>query len=137
MVTKGGLIGVYIMTGGMHGTLYIGVTSDLLRRIWEHRTGQGHGFTKRYGLTRLVWYEVHDRMIAAIAREKRLKRWNRDWKTALIERTNPDWSDLYDSLVTGGAAMPPDPDAYRNWTPRTPEPPRPRPPPQGWRTDGT
>ncbi|MFN3537496.1 MAG: GIY-YIG nuclease family protein, partial [Brevundimonas sp.] len=59
MVTKGGLIGVYIMTGGMHGTLYVGVTSDLIRRIWEHRTGQGDGFTKRYGLTRLVWYEVH------------------------------------------------------------------------------
>ncbi|MEH6665718.1 MAG: GIY-YIG nuclease family protein, partial [Brevundimonas sp.] len=77
MVTRGGLIGVYIMTSGMHGTLYIGVTSDLIRRIWEHRTGQGDGFTKRYGLTRLVWYEVHDRMIDAIAREKRLKRWNR------------------------------------------------------------
>ncbi|MFN3816591.1 GIY-YIG nuclease family protein [Brevundimonas sp.] len=137
MVTKGGLIGVYIMTGGMHGTLYVGVTSDLIRRIWEHRTGQGDGFTKRYGLTRLVWYEVHDRMIEAIAREKRLKRWNRDWKTALIERTNPDWSDLYDSLVTGGVAMPPDPDTYRDWMPRPPEPPRPRPLPKGWRTDET
>ena len=76
-------------------------------------------------------------MIDAIAREKRLKRWNRDWKTALIERTNADWSDLYDSLVTGGVAVAPDPDAYRDWTPKAPEPPCPRPLPKGWRTDET
>ena len=135
MVTKNGLIGVYIMASGMHGTLCIGVTSDLIRRVWEHRTGQGDGFTKRYGCTRLVWYEVHDRMLDAIAREKRLKRWNRDWKSALIERMNPDWSDLYDSLVTGGVTVPPDPDAWRDWMPRAPEPPKPRQLPKSWKPE--
>ena len=83
----------------MRGTLYIGVTSQLSRRMWEHRDGVYPGFTKRYGLRRLVWYEPYEDMSIAIQREKSLKRWPRDWKINLIERENPHWSDLYDSLA--------------------------------------
>lgn len=83
------------MASGQHGTLYIGVTSDLLNRVTQHREGLIDGFTKQYGVKRLVWYELHDDIEVAIHREKRLKKWKRDWKIALIEDTNPDWSDLY------------------------------------------
>ena len=83
----------------MRGTLYIGVTSQLSRRMWEHRDGVYPGFTKRYGLRRLVWYEPYEDMSIAIQRENSLKRWPRDWKINLIERENPHWSDLYDSLA--------------------------------------
>jgi putative endonuclease len=86
------------MASGRYGTLYIGVTSDLSRRIWEHREGLIPGFTKRYGCKRLVWYEPHEGMVEAIQREKSLKRWPRDWKINLIERENPDWADLYEVL---------------------------------------
>jgi putative endonuclease len=85
---------VYILANGRHGTLYIGVTSNLLGRVIQHREGLIKGFTSRYGIDRLVWYAVADTMDAAIVREKQLKKWNRDWKLALIERDNPDWSDL-------------------------------------------
>ena len=90
---------VYIMTNWPNGTLYIGVTSDLPHRVWEHREGLIEGFTKRYGLTRLVFCERHDDIRTAILREKNLKRWPRAWKVRLIVKTNPGWDDLYDRLT--------------------------------------
>ncbi len=90
---------VYILTNKPDGILYIGVTSDLLRRIGEHRAGIVAGFTKRYGLRRLVYTERHDSIDAAIAREKTLKTWNRAWKVRLIHRDNPSWNDLFDTLM--------------------------------------
>ncbi|HRR42585.1 MAG TPA: GIY-YIG nuclease family protein [Syntrophales bacterium] len=90
---------VYILASKRNGTLYIGVTSDLLKRIWEHRNDMVEGFTRRYGVHHLVWYEVHESMESAIEREKRLKEWKRKWKLELIERSNPDWRDLYDMIV--------------------------------------
>jgi len=99
MVSRDGLIAVYMMASRRHGTLYIGVTSDLAYRAWQHREGALEGFTKRYGCKRLVWYEPHDSMVEAIQREKSLKRWPRDWKTNLIERDNPSWDDLYAALT--------------------------------------
>jgi putative endonuclease len=100
MVSRDGLIAVYMMASRRHGTLYIGVTSDLAYRVWRHRTGALPGFTQRYGCKRLVWYEPHETMAAAIQREKSLKRWPRDWKCNLIERDNPYWDDLYEALVS-------------------------------------
>ncbi|MFM9853170.1 MAG: GIY-YIG nuclease family protein [Sphingomonadaceae bacterium] len=85
---------VYIMASGRHGTTYVGVTSDLTQRIYQHREGILGGFTSRHNITRLVWYDVFDRVTDAIVREKQIKKWNRDWKIRLIEETNPDWSDL-------------------------------------------
>lgn len=90
---------VYILASKRNGTLYIGVTSDLVRRVWEHRNDFVEGFTKRYGVHRLVWYEVHDSMESAIRREKALKEWRRAWKLRLIEGPNPDWRDLYEDIV--------------------------------------
>ena len=90
---------VYILASKKNGTLYIGVTSDLVKRIWEHRNNVVEGFTRRYGVHRLVWYELHESMESAIQREKRLKEWRRAWKLELIEGTNPDWQDLYDAIV--------------------------------------
>jgi len=89
---------VYIMASAPQGTLYIGVTNDLVRRVWEHRIGAAPGFTKAYGLKRLVYFESHDDITAAIQREKQLKKWRRDWKVELIERENPRWDDLYEAL---------------------------------------
>ncbi|WP_349368841.1 GIY-YIG nuclease family protein [Salinarimonas sp.] len=86
---------VYMLASRMHGTLYLGVTRDLARRVHEHRIGAREGFTKRYGVHRLVWYEHYENVEEAIAREKMLKKWRRNWKTRLIEETNPLWSDLY------------------------------------------
>ena len=86
---------VYIVTNKPRGVLYIGVTSDLVRRISEHRGSLIPGFSKRYNCTRLVWYEVHEDIIVAIQREKNLKRWYREWKMALIEKSNPEWRDLF------------------------------------------
>jgi len=90
---------VYILASAPNGTIYIGVTSDLVRRIWEHRSGMMPGFASQYGVKSLVYFETHDDINAAIRREKQLKKWQRDWKIELIERDNPHWSDLYDSLV--------------------------------------
>ena len=90
---------VYIMASAPYGTLYIGVTSDLVRRAWEHRSGALPGFTRQYGVKSLVYFEGHDDINAAIQREKRLKKWQRGWKIELIERDNPHWSDLYESLI--------------------------------------
>ena len=86
---------VYILASQKQGTLYIGVTNDIARRAFEHREGAAAGFTKRYGVRRLVYMEVFDDVRDAIAREKRLKAWNRDWKIALIEKDNPNWDDLF------------------------------------------
>jgi len=88
-------IAVYMMSNRRHGTLYIGVTNNLPRRVWEHREGLIEGFTKKYGLKRLVWYEEHRSVSDAIQRETNLKRYKRDWKINLIERENPEWEDLY------------------------------------------
>jgi len=90
---------VYILANKTNGTLYIGVTSNLGRRVWEHRNHVVEGFTKRYGVDRLVWYEIHPTMESAILREKRLKDWQRAWKVKLIERSNPGWEDLFESTL--------------------------------------
>jgi putative endonuclease len=90
---------VYILASRRNGTLYIGVTSDLVKRIWEHRQEFVEGFTKEYGVKMLVWYELHDNAESAITREKQLKKWNRSWKTRLIEEANPYWNDLYPTLT--------------------------------------
>jgi len=86
---------VYIMASQRYGTLYIGVTSNLAARTWQHREGMVEGFSKRYGTKVLVFFEMHDTMEGAIRREKQLKEWQRDWKIRLIEEFNPDWSDPY------------------------------------------
>ncbi|MEM1302220.1 MAG: GIY-YIG nuclease family protein [Pseudomonadota bacterium] len=96
---------VYLMTNKPNGTLYIGVTNDLVRRVHEHRTHAIKGFTDRYNLTRLVWFEQQDEPREAIRREKALKRWNRAWKIALIEKTNPIWRDLWDEIVGSSPTM--------------------------------
>ena len=87
------------MASKRNGTLYIGVTSDLVKRIWEHKNNMVEGFAKRYGVHQLVWFEVHEGMESAIEREKRLKEWKRKWKLELIESTNPSWQDLYHTIV--------------------------------------
>jgi putative endonuclease len=89
---------VYILASGLGGTIYIGVTNDLVRRTYEHREGVAAGFTERYGVHRLVYFEPHTDIEAAIRREKRLKRWNRAWKIRLIEKENPNWDDLYSKI---------------------------------------
>ena len=88
----------YILASKPNGTLYVGVTSDLVQRIWQHKNNLVEGFTKRYGVHRLVWYEVHESMESAIQRERAIKKWNRAWKIELIEKNNPTWRDLYDEI---------------------------------------
>jgi putative endonuclease len=90
---------VYIMTNRKHGTLYVGVTNELLRRIYEHREGLIAGFTREHGCKHLVWFEASSDVNAAVAHEKRLKRWRRHWKEELIERANPDWRDLWWDII--------------------------------------
>jgi putative endonuclease len=94
---------VYILASPRNGTLYVGVTNDLIRRVYEHRNDLVSGFTKQYRVHDLVYFEVFDDAREAIAREKRLKRWHRAWKIELIERDNKDWQDLWPSLAQGGA----------------------------------
>ena len=89
---------VYILASKANGTLYIGVTSDLVQRVWQHRNGLAEGFTKRYGVHQLVWYEVHESMESAIMREKALKKWNRAWKIELIQESNQNWNDLWHDI---------------------------------------
>jgi len=91
---------VYIMASRRNGTLYVGVTNDIARRAFEHRNGVGAAFTRKYGVTRLVWYERYADVNEAIAREKQLKKWERAWKLEIIEAMNPDWNDLYETLNT-------------------------------------
>ena len=90
---------VYLLASQRNGTLYVGVTNDLLRRVTEHREHAVPGFTKRYEVTRLVWFETHGYIHEAIAREKRIKAWKRQWKIDLFKEINPNWDDLYRSLV--------------------------------------
>ena len=90
---------VYILASGKHGTLYIGVTNNLVRRVYEHRQRAVPSFTSRYGVTKLVYFEIYDDPESAIAREKKIKRWRRDWKIRLIEENNPDWVDLFDGIA--------------------------------------
>ena len=100
---------VYMMASQRNGTLYIGVTSNLIKRIWEHKTNVVEGFTKKYDIHTLVWYEIHETIGSAyrehcgygtsIQKEKTLKKWRRKWKIALIESFNPDWQDLYEAII--------------------------------------
>ena len=90
---------VYLLATGKRGTLYIGVTSNLVARTWQHREHVVEGFTKRYNVTMLAWYELHGTMESAIHREKQLKKWNREWKLRLVQESNPEWRDLWDDIV--------------------------------------
>jgi putative endonuclease len=90
---------VYILASRRNGMLYIGMTDDLARRSWEHRTGAVPGFTRKYGVKMLVWFEQHETRESALQRERQLKKWNRAWKLQLIERFNPSWKDLADELT--------------------------------------
>ena len=90
---------VYILASKKNGTLYVGVTSNLVKRIWEHKNNLTEGFTKRYGVHHLVWYEISESMDSAIQREKRIKGWKRSWKVDLVEKTNPTGMDLYHTIV--------------------------------------
>ncbi len=89
---------VYILASEKNGTLYTGVTSDLVKRIWEHKNNLADGFKKRYGIHNLVWFELYDTLDSAFTREKNIKEWKRAWKLKLIEKDNPDWRDLYVDL---------------------------------------
>ena len=91
---------VYILASGRNGTLYVGVSSNLVKRVWEHKEAVHEGFTKEHAVKLLVWYEQHDSAESAIAREKRIKKWNRVWKIRLIEESNPYWNDLYERIVS-------------------------------------
>ncbi len=90
---------VYILASKRNGTLYVGVTADIVRRVWQHKSDQVAGFTKRYVVHTLVWYEVHETMESAIKREKSIKDWKRAWKLELIEKENPTWRDLYEEIL--------------------------------------
>ena len=90
---------VYILASQRNGTLYVGVTSALVKRVWQHKADFVDGFSKRHGVHDLVWYELHATMESAITREKRIKGWKRDWKLELIEKANPEWRDLYLEIV--------------------------------------
>jgi putative endonuclease len=93
------IFAVYILASGRNGTLYTGVTSNLIKRIWEHREGVVDGFTKEHGVKTLVWYELTENPEAAITREKQIKAWKRGWKLKLIEERNPEWRDLYQDII--------------------------------------
>jgi putative endonuclease len=90
---------VYILASRRNGTLYTGMTDNLARRIWEHRTDAVPGFTSKYGAKTLVWYELHEWREAAFTRERQLKKWNRSWKLQMIEQLNPQWRDLFDEVM--------------------------------------
>ena len=90
---------VYIVASKKNGTLYVGVTVSLKRRVWEHKSGAGEGFTAKYGVGKLVYFERFNSIEYAIKREKQIKKWNRKWKLGLIERANPDWTDLFDEIA--------------------------------------
>jgi putative endonuclease len=90
---------VYILASNRNGTLYVGVTSNLVQRIWQHKNNLVEGFTKKYGVHTLVWFEQHETLESAFCREKALKEWHRAWKLALIEEQNPQWCDLYEQII--------------------------------------
>jgi putative endonuclease len=98
VMQAGGRYAVYIMASRRNGTLYVGVTNNLAARVHQHRVSDGSEFTRKYGVSRLVWYEFHADINEAIATEKRIKKWARRWKLELIESFNPEWKDLYDTL---------------------------------------
>jgi putative endonuclease len=102
---------VYILASKRNGTLYVGVTNDVVRRVWEHKSDAVHGFTKRYHVHLLVYAEFHETMPDAIVREKQIKKWRREWKLELIEGANPEWSDLYEDMI--GGRPPPAPSLSR------------------------
>jgi putative endonuclease len=89
---------VYILASRRNGTLYIGMTDNLVKRVWQHRNGVVPGFTKKYGVKMLVWYELHETREAALTRERQIKKWNRTWKLKIIEQANPAWCDLWDDI---------------------------------------
>ena len=89
---------VYILSSKRNGTLYTGVTSDIVKRVYEHKNGLVKGFTKKYNVDTLIWYEMHESVESAIHREKQIKKWKRAWKLKLIEKENPGWYDLYESI---------------------------------------
>ena len=93
------LSAVYILANRKNGTIYVGVTSDLIKRIWQHKNNITEGFTKKYSVHSLVYYEQHHDIVSAIQREKYIKKWKRAWKIALIEATNPEWLDLYPNII--------------------------------------
>ena len=99
MITRNRQPCVYLLASKRNGTLYVGVTSNLAARVWQHRTGALAGFTAEYGVHTLVWYEPHPTIAGAIHREKQLKDWQRAWKIRLIEESNPQWRDLYDTIT--------------------------------------
>ena len=90
---------VYMLASERYGTLYTGMTSDLVKRVWQHRQEFVDGFTKQYGVKKLVWFEVHTNPISAIAREKQIKKWNRTWKIELIQKQNSRWDELFDAII--------------------------------------
>ena len=89
---------VYMLASKRNGTLYVGVTDDIVKRVWQHRSEIVPGFTKRYGVKTLVWHETHESRESAFVRERQIKKWDRNWKLDLIERTNADWRDLWDEI---------------------------------------
>jgi putative endonuclease len=91
---------VYIIASRKDGAIYLGVTNDIIRRVYEHRTKAARGFSSQYNITRLVWFEIYDDPTSAISREKQLKKWKRNWKVQLIEARNPKWEDLYQSICS-------------------------------------
>jgi putative endonuclease len=93
---------VYILANKRNGTLYVGLTSNLIKRVWEHKQKIVAGFTQKYSVDTLVWYELHETMVSAISREKAIKNWKRSWKIKTIEMVNPEWSDLYHELTKSG-----------------------------------
>jgi putative endonuclease len=99
---------VYMLASKRNGTLYIGVTSNLIQRIWQHREGLADGFTKQYGVKMLVWYEQHATMESAIAKEKAMKKWLRKWKLTTIEAMNPNWDDLWAQIIGENPTVMPD-----------------------------
>jgi putative endonuclease len=99
MSAAGSVFCVYLLASRAYGTLYAGTTSDLFKRIWEHKHKVVPGFTRKYGVDRLVWFEAHETAAAALRREKQIKEWKREWKISLIERENPHWIDLSDTLT--------------------------------------
>jgi putative endonuclease len=90
---------VYMLASSRYGTLYLGVTSNLVKRVWQHREELAEGFSKEYAVKKLVWFEVHKEVYAALTREKQLKKWRREWKIALIQQANPMWRDLYPDIT--------------------------------------
>jgi putative endonuclease len=90
---------VYVLSNKPRGTMYVGVTSNLVQRVWQHKEDQVEGFTKRYGIKMLVWFEQHEDVEQAILREKQIKKWDRLWKVELIESNNPQWNDLFETII--------------------------------------